>query len=410
MNASGSDLVVIGGGAAGFFGAIQCAERDPDARIIILEKSEKVLTKVKISGGGRCNVTHACFDPSEMVQYYPRGEKELLGPFNRFLSGDMMAWLDDHGVETKIEDDGRVFPVSDDSQTIIDCFTGTAQKLSISLRTGCAVTGLQPSADGWIIHTGEEDIVARRVLIATGSNPAIWRMLEAMDIAIIPPVPSLFTFNIQHHLLQDLMGVSLPHVTLTLKLDKPVFTEGPMLITHWGLSGPAVLKASAIAARELHDMEYRFHIAINWTGQEKNAVLQWIDTQRSTHGNRQCQQQTAFDIPKRLWERLHLAAGTSGKNWADLRTRDIDLLAGVLCGTILPVNGKSTFKDEFVTAGGVDTCDIQFTTMEHKQFPGLHFAGEVLNIDAVTGGFNFQAAWTTAYIAAEAMAGKLTQV
>lgn len=240
-------------------------------------------------------------------------------------------------------------------------------------------------------------------MVCTGSNAAVWRLLETIGINIVPPVPSLFTFNIQHHLLSGLAGISLPYAKVKLKTDKPIETEGPMLVTHWGLSGPAILKASAIGARELHEFGYRFHIVVNWCGVDKAEVLERINELRTHQGHKKVMAGALYQVPKRLWQRLVTAAGNEGANWADLSRQSMDLLASVLTGTVLPVNGKSTFKEEFVTAGGVDTGEINFTTMEHKSLKGLYFAGEVLNIDAVTGGFNFQAAWTTAEIAARAI-------
>lgn len=406
MSDTAYDLLVIGGGAAGFFTAIRCKQMASNLKVAIIERSEKVLTKVRISGGGRCNVTHACFEPSDLVTHYPRGEKELLGPFHHFMTGDMIAWLADHGVETKIEEDGRVFPVSDDSDTIVQCFTGLVDQLGIELRKSCGIRSMARKRQTWQIDAACGKLTAKHVMVCTGSNAAVWRMLENMGINIVPPVPSLFTFNIQHHLLYGLAGISLPLAKVKLKTEKPIETKGPMLITHWGLSGPAVLKASAIGARQLHAFEYRFHIVVNWCGTGKAEVLETFNQLRAKEGHRKVMAGALFQIPRRLWQRLVAASGNEGANWADLSRQNLELLASVLTGTVLPVNGKSTFKEEFVTAGGVDTGEINFTTMEHKSLQGLYFAGEVLNIDAVTGGFNFQAAWTTAEIAARAITNK----
>ena len=398
------DLIVIGGGAAGFFTAIRCAEKNPAMRIAILEKSDKVLSKVRISGGGRCNVTHACFDPTEMVTHYPRGQKELLGPFHTFLGGDMMGWLEDHGVPTKIEADGRVFPVSDSSQSIIDCFEQCTRNMGIRVLLQCGVQQLQYRNNTWEITTGKGLFSARQVMIATGSSPAMWKLLEDMGCAIVPPVPSLFTFNIQHHLLQDLQGIAVPAAAILAILPNEVCTEGPLLITHWGLSGPAVLKASAIGAIDMHACSYRFKVTVNWTGRDPTEIHAYIDEQRRIQGGKKVSASPAWGVPKRLWERLIVLARIEGKNWSDLSTADRERWVGWLTASQLPVNGKSTFKEEFVTAGGIDLRDIRFTKMEHKHFPGLYFSGEVLNIDAITGGFNFQAAWTTAEVAANAIA------
>lgn len=398
------DLIIVGGGAAGFFTAIRTAEKNPSLRIAILEKSDKVLSKVRISGGGRCNVTHACFDPKEMVTYYPRGHKELLGPFHTFLCGDMMSWLEEHGVPTKIEEDGRVFPVSDSSASITDCFEQCIRKLGIRVHLQCGVQSMKSNNNRWEIATSKGSFVATKIMVASGSSPAMWQLLATMGCTVIPPVPSLFTFNVQHHLLKDLQGVAVPSATVTADLPEQVITHGPLLITHWGLSGPAVLRASAVGAIAMHASAYRFPVSINWTGWEASQVEAYTREQRTLHGGKKVSSMPAHGIPKRLWERLAVLARTDDKNWSDLSSADIERWTGWLTASKLPVNGKSTFKDEFVTAGGVDLRDIRFTTMEHKHFPGLYFAGEVLNIDAVTGGFNFQAAWTTAEIAATAIA------
>ena len=395
------DLVVIGGGAAGFFGAIQTAQNQAGLKIIILEKAKQVLSKVKISGGGRCNVTHACFDPSEMVTKYPRGNKELLGPFHQFLCGDMMAWLDEKGVPTKIEEDGRVFPTTDKSQTIIDCFYGLCQKYQIEIKTQSSVTSIKEANNIWLITTKEENYKAKNILIATGSSTAFWNLLEKMGYKIVPPVPSLFTFNIKHPLLKDLPGLSVPNAEV--KINDTKFEEsGPLLITHWGLSGPAVLKLSAWAARELYAKNYQFEITVNWSGQVKESIQAELEQNRKQHGKKLVSNLTLANLPKRLWQRMLQICYISNKvNYASLNAKQITDLMEIIFACPLQVKGKSTFKDEFVTCGGVDNKQINFKTMESKLHPNLYFAGEVLNIDAVTGGFNFQAAWTTAYLAAQ---------
>lgn len=398
------DLIVIGGGAAGYFCAIQYAERTSGKRILILEKSEKVLSKVRISGGGRCNVTHACFDPQEMIANYPRGNKELLGPFHRFLCGDMMSWLADNGVETKIEDDGRVFPVSDNSESIIRCFENCCRNAGINIITGCGVQQLQTENAIWNIQTHTRLFTAHHILFATGSSPAAWQLLAQLGHTIIPPVPSLFTCNIQHHLLTDLQGIALEQVEVSIP-GTALHSHGPLLITHWGLSGPAILKLSAWAARVLAEKAYRFPIQINFCGQDADTVRNTFQIFRNTHGKRNIMLYPLFNIPKRLWQRMAEVLKTADLNYGSLTAKQTDAWVQMLCACTLPVNGKSVFKEEFVTCGGVDTTEVNFTTMESKLFPGLFFAGEVLNIDAVTGGFNFQAAWTEAYIAAEAIAG-----
>lgn len=396
------DLVIVGGGAGGFFCAIQCAENNPGLKILILEKSKELLSKVRISGGGRCNVTHACFDPSEMVSYYPRGHKELLGPFHSFLCGDMMGWLADHGVETKIEDDGRVFPASNTSATIINCFLGLCHKHGIEIVTSSGVEKIEDDSNQWLISTSKLKYTSNQILIATGSSPAAWKMLRSFGHKIVSPVPSLFTFNIKHPIIDGLAGISSPNCEVTIKGHK--FQEsGPLLITHWGLSGPAILKLSAWAARELFDAKYRFTIIINWIGMDAESALQKIQIARNANGRKSVSKTPLFGIPKRLWQKMIIAKKLDSSNFADLKSAQIHELVALICHCEFDVAGKSTFKDEFVTCGGIDTKEINFRTMESKIVSNLYFAGEVINIDAVTGGFNFQAAWTTGYLAAQAI-------
>ncbi|MDW3648350.1 MAG: NAD(P)/FAD-dependent oxidoreductase [Bacteroidia bacterium] len=396
------DLIIIGGGAAGFFTAIQCGERNPGMRILILEKSNKVLSKVRISGGGRCNVTHACFDPREMTAFYPRGNKELRGPFHRFLCGDMMAWLEDKGVETKIEEDGRVFPVSDNSETIIDCFQKACRDHGVQIKTSAIVEDFVKEGEDWVLRSKGDIYRASRLMLATGSTPAIWDLMAKKGHTIIPPVPSLFTFNIKHPLLKDLPGLSMPEAGVKILQSK--FREsGPLLITHWGLSGPGILKLSAWAARDLHQMNYKFEIEVDWSGKGRSFLEQEIQAMRNTQGKKMLSSLSPISMPKRLWHRMLELLSLKGKNYASLSKQDLNDLLDMLTACKFQVDGKSTFKDEFVTCGGVDTKEVHFKTMESKILPGLYLAGEVLNIDAVTGGFNFQAAWTESYIAAEAI-------
>lgn len=396
------DLIVIGGGAAGFFCAIQCVERNPKMRVLILEKGREVLSKVRVSGGGRCNITHACFDPREMTTYYPRGHKELLGPFHRFLCGDMIQWLADHGVETKIEQDGRVFPISDNSETVIQCFLNQCKKHEISICTNTAVISISKADHLWIITTNAENFRSQRVLIATGSSPLTWKMIETMGHRIIEPVPSLFSFNIVHPLLKDLAGISLENVLVEIR-GSNISQNGPVIITHWGLSGPAILKLSAWGARLFHEKKYQAVILVNWINLEPSDVFTQIEILRKNQGGRNLYSTPLFELPKRLWHRMLELLQIDLLNVADLQTSQIKQLVEILTACPLFLKGKSTNKDEFVTCGGVDSAEVNFKTMESKLFPGLFFAGEALNIDAVTGGFNFQAAWTEAYIAAEAI-------
>lgn len=394
-------VLIIGGGAAGFFAAMACAAANPALRVTILEKSPKLLAKVKVSGGGRCNVTHACFDARELVKFYPRGEKQLLGPFTRFNPSHTIQWFEKRGVDLKTEADGRMFPVTDDSQTIIDCYLREAKRLGIQIRTQCGVYAIGPHQGGWEVKTGTgENLHAAALIITTGGTPQVWKMLAAAGIAIVPPVPSLFTFNITDPLLKGLEGISVPAATVRVEGSK-LQSGGPMLITHWGLSGPAVLKLSAFGARTFADMDYKFSVLVNWLGERTTAqVIETLKNYKLQHAKQQVIKNALYGLPLRLWKRL--APYTF--NYADLSNKHIEQIAQNLTALRLPVHGKSTFKEEFVTAGGVSLPEIDFKTMQHKQLPGLYFAGEVLDIDAVTGGFNFQAAWTTGWIAGNAAA------
>lgn len=365
-------------------------------------KIERSSGQSKSLGRGRCNVTHACFDPQEMVTFYPRGNKELLGPFHQFLCGDMMGWLDDHGVPTHIEEDGRIFPTSNNSQTIIDCFQEQVRLHGIKVKTGEGLQTLKQDDTGWIIKTNKGTYRSKNVMMATGSSPKIWGYLETLGLPIIPPVPSLFTFNIQHALIDGLPGLSVPNATVRI-VDTAYEESGPLLITHWGLSGPAVLKLSSRAARELHGNGYNFKISVSWIEEEGDQVKRELARLRKTSGGSLVVKNALFGLPKRLWERICHRAGIGPEKYGDLNTKKLEALETLMTDCVFTVNGKSTFKEEFVTAGGVDTKAINFKTMEAKNFPGLYFAGEVLNIDALTGGFNFQAAWTESYIAAKGM-------
>ena len=397
------DLAIIGGGAAGFFSAIQCAEKKRSMQIIIIEKAKDVLNKVRISGGGRCNVTHGCFDPKEMVEHYPRGKKELLGPFHRFLGDDMIHWLASHGVETKTEKDGRVFPVTDNSETIIRCFLNLCKKYNITIRTSTSIESVSKVNDRWTIELKQGNIQSNSLLIASGSSLNTWKMVQNLGHNVIEPVPSLFTFNIDHPILKNLSGVSL--VTTSVNIyGTNIAQEGALLITHWGLSGPAILKLSAWGARKLAEEKYNALIQVNWINIEPADVQKHLEFLRKNQGARKLISIPLFDIPKRLWQRMVEFVNLDTLNIADLQNSQIIKLTEILTSCPLQVKGKSINKDEFVTCGGVDTSEINFKTMESKLIPGLYFAGEVINIDAVTGGFNFQAAWTEAYIAAEAIA------
>lgn len=398
-------VIIIGGGAAGFFAAITMAELNPNLEITILEKSKSVLQKVKVSGGGRCNVTHACFTPQELIEFYPRGKKELLGPFHQFMTGDTMAWFEDRGVPLKIEEDNRVFPVSNSSQSIIDCLVSNAIKLGVSLVKQTNVLGIEMIKDKFKVYTNKDNCVASKLLIATGSSSKVWRLIENLGHHIIPPVPSLFTFNITDHLIKDIPGISVPNATVKL-VGSNLKSHGPLLITHWGLSGPAVLKLSAFAARELAEKNYTYTVEVNWLGQSFEMVQQRLTELKTVDAKKNIDVKSPYrEMPRRLWLKLLDTASIDHKmRWADLPQKQIAILAGYCTGSTFKAEGKSTFKEEFVTAGGVDLREINFKRFESKIHNNLFFAGEVLNIDAVTGGFNFQNAWTGGYIAGKAIA------
>ena len=398
------DCLIVGGGAAGFFTAINIVERNPKAKVAILERGAEVLGKVRISGGGRCNVTHACFEPNELVKFYPRGEKELRGPFHQFCSGDTIEWFERHGVALKIEDDGRMFPVSNSSQTIIDCFLKATQQLGIKVLTGQSVQSIFKKDNYWKIDTQNQNYQAEKLILATGSNPKIWEMLQEFGHAIIPPVPSLFTFNSKDPRIKELPGVS-AKVTVRVK-DTKLEATGPLLITHWGMSGPAILKLSAWGARILHDKNYQFTLLVNWLNDlDTEEALVQLKTLKQEQAKKTVAKKSPFELTNRLWESLVLAAGISAETkWADLSKTQLQHLAQQLTNGVFQINGKSTFKEEFVTAGGIDLKEINFKTMESKIHPNLYFAGEIVNIDAITGGFNFQNAWTSGFIVANALA------
>jgi predicted Rossmann fold flavoprotein len=399
-----SKIVIIGGGASGFFAAITTAEANPENEVIILEKSKKVLHKVKISGGGRCNVTHACFIPNELVEFYPRGKKELLGPFHQFMTGDTMEWFENRGVPLKIEDDNRIFPESNSSQSIIDCLIQSAENAGVKVWLEQNVQSVVKSKDKFEINTKTQTITADKLLIAAGSNPKVWAISETLEHSIIPPVPSLFTFNINDKRIKEIPGISVPNATVKI-VNTKLESSGPLLITHWGLSGPAVLKLSAFGARILADKDYQYNIAINWLSSSTEVVVKILKSIKENEPKKQVIIRSQFvEIPKRLWERLVLASAIQfDSKWADLSNKELQNLAEQLTKCVFNANGKSTFKDEFVTAGGLKLKEINFKRFESKIHKNLFFAGEVLNIDAVTGGFNFQNAWTGGFIAGNAM-------
>ena len=406
-------ITVIGGGAAGFFSAITCAKTYPQARVTLLEAGRQLLAKVRISGGGRCNVTHACFDPSVLVQNYPRGGKALRGAFSRFQPRDTVEWFASRGVQLKTEEDGRMFPITDDSATIVNCLIRAAEDAGVKIRTGDAVVSVKKlmgngAEDGRgdtasmfeVELKSGESFKCDRLLLATGSNPSGFKWAKELGNTVELPVPSLFTFNISDSRIKDLAGVSVPNAKVKLPGSK-LEQSGPLLITHWGLSGPGVLKLSAWGARFLHDRHYKTNVLINWLPQYNAEVLrQQLVGVKSQLSHRLIVSSCPFPMPRRLWERLTSSIGIDDqKRWADLSNKAIDKLLLELVQGEYQIAGKGAFKEEFVTCGGVNLKEVDFKTMESRRCPGLFFAGEILDIDGVTGGFNFQSAWTTAWLA-----------
>ena len=406
-----ADIIIVGGGAAGFFTAINVAEDNRDLKVIILERGKEVLTKVKVSGGGRCNVTHAEFIPKELTQNYPRGEKELLGPFHSFMTGDTIDWFEKRGVELKIEEDGRMFPVSDSSQTIIDCFNSEVERLGITVLKNHSVKVIEKNEDCWELTTSEGIFSTKKLVLATGSNPKIWKLLQDLGHSVEEPVPSLFTFNIKDERITDLPGVATnASVEVLDKNSRSILqSEGPLLITHWGMSGPAILKLSAWGARLLAPINYHFGIKVNWLPDySEEKVLQQLKELKIKNSKQTIVKYSQFELPKRLWQNLVKASGIEENHkWADTTNVQLNSLVQQLKAAVFKVTGKSTFKEEFVTAGGVELKEVNFKTFESKIHKDLYFAGEILNIDAITGGFNFQNAWTGGYLVAKAINVKL---
>lgn len=396
-------IVVIGGGASGFFSAINAAINYPNAKVIILEKSSKVLSKVRISGGGRCNVTHHCFENSDLVKNYPRGEKELRQVFAQFSVTDTIDWFAKRGVKLKVEQDGRMFPESNSSETIIDCFLSEAQKYNIDVNLNEEVLSLEINAEGKkILKTTQHHYLADTVICCIGGHPQLknYMFLKQCGHVIDEPIPSLFTLNLPQSNIKELMGLSVKQGTVKVIGTKHQYT-GPVLITHWGLSGPAVLKLSAFAAMDFFQKQYQADIAVNWTGLLKEEEVK-EDLINHLQSKALVVNTPLYDIPKRLWEYLILKSDiTLNKPWIELGKKQLNKLSQILVNDIYNMNGKTTFKEEFVTAGGINLKDVNFKTMESKKIKGLFFCGEVLNIDGITGGFNFQNAWSTAWIAAK---------
>lgn len=403
-------VVVIGGGAAGFFAALSVVEHHPRAEVVLLEKSDKLLSKVRISGGGRCNVTHACFEPRKLAAHYPRGERFLRKAFERFQARDTVAWFADRGVQLKAEADGRMFPITDDSATIVDCLTEAARRGGVEVRQRTGVRRIHPGQPGKRFRIALEDgstITADRVIITTGGHPKPtgYDLLSDTGHTLVPPVPSLFTFNMPEEPIKELMGVTVPAVTASIAGSK-LSSTGPLLITHWGMSGPAILRLSAWGAREIAAMNYTFTLRVDWTnGGGEQALRERIEAFRAEHPKKHLANGCPVDVPNRFWlyllDRLELP---STKIWEELGRRDRDRLIDALTNARYAVRGRTTFKEEFVTAGGVALDEVDPASLQSRLVPGLYFAGEVLDIDGITGGFNFQAAWTTGHIVGRLLA------
>jgi predicted Rossmann fold flavoprotein len=404
-------IVIVGGGAAGFFAALACADAGSAAEILILEKSAQFLAKVKISGGGRCNVTHACFDEREFAARFPRGERALIAPFKQFQASGTVAWFAAHGVRLKTESDGRMFPATDSSQTITDCLLNAARRAGVKLKTNHGVEHAAKKHDGGFELTlsGGKTLVCDKLLLATGGcrTPALGQLAVSLGHALVAPVPSLFTFHIATPWLRALAGVSVELAEGSVP-ETRLRERGALLVTHWGLSGPAVLRLSAWGARELHEKDYRFPLRINWLPQwNAEKLAKEIQARRESNPARLVANSPVAPLPARLWKQLVIAANVAADTrWSALARSAEHRLIQQLLRAEFPVTGKCLNKDEFVTCGGVRLDEVNFKTMESRICPGLFFAGELLDIDGVTGGFNFQAAWTTGWIAGRSMAGK----
>jgi predicted Rossmann fold flavoprotein len=396
-------IIIIGGGASGFFAALAAKEVNPEASVCILERSPKLLGKVRISGGGRCNVTHDVPDVPHLLPNYPRGMKEMQGPFYQFSAQDTVQWFSQRGVELKTEADGRMFPITDNSETIIDCFLDEAERLGVQIFTNAPVEKIIPTDTGFKLMVEHDTFTANKLIIATGGFPMRrqYAFLDELGIEINNPVPSLFTFNIQDFVLTEMQGVSVQHAAVSIEGTKFSFA-GPIIITHWGLSGPAVLRTSAFAARWLAENQYNFTVNVNWVNEKAQVAREELFELKAAYTIKQVQTQPAFGLPRRLWEYLVAKAGCNAIRWADISNAQIDKLVALLVADSYPVKGKTVFKEEFVTSGGVNLKQIDTKTMAHKTIDNLYFAGEIIDVDGVTGGFNFQAAWATGYVAGRA--------
>ena len=397
------DVIIIGGGAAGFFAAINIALNNSKLKILILERGKQGLQKVKISGGGRCNVTHAEFIPSDLCSNYPRGNKELLGPFHNFMTTDTIKWFEERGVKMKTEKDGRIFPISNNSQTIIDCFLNEVKANKIEVLYNHSVKTLEKNNESWILNTKEKKFNTKKVLVATGSSRVMWNMLQNLNHTIVEPVASLYSFNIDDKRIISIPGITINDVEVKV-LNSKISSEGPLLITHKGLSGPSILKLSAFGALEFASMGYKFSISINFLRISYLECLEKLKTFKNNFNKKKMIKFSPLGIPLRLWKELVAYSKIEEEmSWSELNNNQLKSLSTQLTCSVFNVSGKSTFKDEFVTAGGINLKEINFKTFESKIHKNLFFAGEILNIDAVTGGFNFQNAWTGGYIASKSI-------
>lgn len=396
--------MIVGGGAAGFFAAISCKTVNPQREVILLEAGKTLLSKVLISGGGRCNVTHACFDPATLVQSYPRGSKALRGAFTRFQPRDTIAWFESHGVSLKTESDGRMFPVTDDARTIADCLIQAALNLGVEIHRRSPVLGVNTSDRQFRLQvkSGQEllEMSGDRLLLATGSHPSGYQLAQRLGHTLVPPVPSLFTFKINDAALRELSGISVTEARVELP-DLKLSQTGPVLVTHWGFSGPAILKLSAWGARALKKTEYQTPLRINWLPQSKpDDLRQLLIKVKSQLGAKTLWANCPVPIPRRLWQYLLEKCGVGDRlQWAQFSKTQLNQLVQALTQDTYQISGKGVFKEEFVTCGGIPLKEVNFKTLESRCCPGLHFAGEILDIDGITGGFNFQNAWTTGWLA-----------
>ena len=397
-------VAIIGGGAAGFFTAINLAESRTDLKITISEGSNKLLAKVLVSGGGRCNVTNRLEDPNLLVNKYPRGKDFLLEAFKTFGSGQTKEWFEERNVPLKTEDDGRVFPLSNSSNTIFNCLTHAARSAGVKVELGKRLEMFRHNGKQWELSFKGVDLTADALVLATGSNPKVYKAIEKNNIKIVAPLPSLFTFNAKKHHILSLAGLSVTNAYSSIKEIKGSKEAGPLLITHWGYSAPSILKLSAWYARKLANLNYRFTLVLNWNGYDRKELKILFESYMSSKPKDKIYSWKEHNLPKRLWQVLFAEANFKEyTNWSEIGKKGIERLLNKLCCYEVSIEGKSTFKEEFVTAGGIELKQVEQTTFAIKGQPNLFAVGEVLNVDAVTGGFNFQAAWTGGYLAAKAM-------